>query len=230
MTISSIRVILVSFGSILISAPALVKNKLLQAFTRTKYKFITQSFLLPNNQSDKFMSRKWLPQFDLLRHEKTKLFITHCGANGLQEALVAVVPILCIPLFGDQLQNAVAVARNGYGLKLDIKLFTIQELVSAIEEVVTNPSYKSKVEKASAIFQSERVPPIEEAAYWINHVLKFGGDHLRSYAQDIPLWKYLGLDIIAFCLLLWHVVYLVITLLRCCLSNCCGSKKKLKNE
>ncbi|XP_028396856.1 UDP-glucuronosyltransferase 1-7C-like [Dendronephthya gigantea] len=224
-------VVLVSFGSILSSMPAQVKDKLLQAFVRTKYKFITQSFLQPNNQSDKFISRKWLPQFDLLRHQKTMLFITHCGANGLQEALTAGVPIIGFPVFGDQIQNAVSMEKNGFGLKLDIKIFSVDELVSAIEEVVTNPSYKSKVEKVSAIFQSERVPPIEEAAYWINHVLKFGGDHLRSYAQDIPLWKYLGLDIIAFCLLLWHVVvYLVVTLLRCCLSRCCGSKKKLKDE
>ncbi|XP_028396860.1 UDP-glucuronosyltransferase 1-9-like isoform X1 [Dendronephthya gigantea] len=224
-------VVLVSFGSVLSSMPAQVKDKLLQAFGQTKYKFITQSSLQQKNQSDKFMSRKWLPQFDLLRHKKTKLFITHCGANGLQEALTAGVPIIGFPVFGDQPYNAVNMEKNGFGLKLDIKSFSVDELVSAIEEVVTNPSYKSKVEKASAIFQSERVPPIEEAAYWINHVLKFGGDHLRSYAQDIPLWKYLGLDIIAFCLFLWHVVvYLVITLLRCCLSRCCGSKQKLKDE
>ncbi|XP_028396857.1 UDP-glucuronosyltransferase 1-9-like [Dendronephthya gigantea] len=225
-------IVLVSFGSVVLNfMPAQIKDKLLQAFTRTKYKFIIQSSLQQKNQSHKFISRKWLPQFDLLRHKKTKLFITHCGSNGVTEAVTAGVPIIGFPLFADQPYNAVSMQKNGFGLKLEIKLFSVDELVSAIEEVVTNPSYKSKVEKASAIFQSERVPPIEEAAYWINHVLKFGGDHLRSYAQDIPLWKYLGLDIIAFCLFLWHVVvYLVITLLRCCLSRCCGSKQKVKDE
>ena len=144
--------------------PAQVKDKLLHdAFEQTKYKFIIQSFLQPNNQSDQFMSRIWLLQFDLLRHQKTKLFITHCGSNGLQETLIAGVPIIGFPVFADQLKNAVSMEKNGFGLKLNIRSFSVDELVSAIEEVITNPSDKSKVEKASAIFQSERLPPIEEA-------------------------------------------------------------------
>ncbi|CAB4013946.1 2-hydroxyacylsphingosine 1-beta-galactosyltransferase-like [Paramuricea clavata] len=224
-------VVIVSFGSVL-NLPSQVKEKLLSAFQQTKYKFIMRTAdIQHNNRSDKFMFRKWLPQYDLLRHHKTKLFISHCGSNGLQEALFAGVPILGFPIIGDQPNNAGKIIRKVYGLKLDLKSFSVQELVSAINEVTTNPKYKANVEKASAILKSERVPPIEEAAFWINHVLKFGGAHLRSYAQDIPLWKYLGLDIIAFCLLIWHVfVFLIIITLKYCLSRCCMSKQKLKDE
>jgi glucuronosyltransferase len=224
-------IIIVSFGTVLASVPPQVKDNFLAAFEQTKYKFIIQSALPQNNQSDKFMFRKWLPQYDLLCHQKTKLFITHCGANSIQEALIARVPIIGFPVFADQPHNAGILVRKGYGLKLDLRSFSVQELVSAIEEVTVNPSYKAKVEKASAILKSERVPPIEEAAFWINHVLTFGGDHLRSYAQDIPLWKYFGLDIIAFFFILWHVfVYLLIILFKCCFSHCCGRKEKLKDE
>ena len=224
-------VIIVAFGSILISTPNYVIDKLLAAFQQTKYKFIIQGSVQHGNQSDKFMVRKWLPQYDLLSHQKTKLFITHCGSNGLQEALIAGVPIIGFPVFGDQITYAGKIVRKGFGLKLDLKSFSVQELVSAIEEVTTDPSYKAKVEKASAILKSERVPPIEEAAFWINHVLTFGGEHLRSYAQDIPLWKYLGLDIIAFVLLIWHVfVFLLIILLKTCFVRCCGRKQKLEHQ
>ena len=224
-------VIIVAFGSILASTPTRVIDKLLAAFEQTKYKFIIQGSVQHGNQSDKFMFRKWLPQFDLLCHQKTKLFITHCGSNGLQEALIAGVPIIGFPVFVDQPHNAGKMVRKGFGLKLDLKSFSVQELVSAIEEVTTNPSYKAKVGKASAILKSERVPAIEEAAFWINHVLTFGGEHLRSYAQDIPLWKYLGLDIIAFFLLIWHVfVFLLIILLKNCCVRCCGRKQKLKHQ
>ena len=224
-------VIIVAFGSVLASTPTHVIDKLLAAFEQTKYKFIIQGSVQHGNQSDKFMFRKWLPQFDLLSHQKTKLFITHCGSNGLQEALIAGVPIIGFPVFVDQPHNAGKIVRKGFGLKLDLKSFSVQELVSAIEEVTTNPSYKAKVGKASAILKCERVPAIEEAAFWINHVLTFGGEHLRSYAQDIPLWKYLGLDIIVFFLLIWHVfVFLLIILLKNCFVRCCGRKQKLKHQ
>ncbi len=92
-------VIIVAFGSVLASTPTHVIDKLLAAFEQTKYKFIIQGSVQHGNQSDKFMFRKWLPQFDLLSHQKTKLFITHCGSNGLQEALIAGVPIIGFPVF-----------------------------------------------------------------------------------------------------------------------------------
>ena len=223
-------VVVVTFGSIL-TLPSEIKIKLLTAFKLTKYKYIIQDSSEKNNNSDKFMFKAWLPQFDLLRHENTKLFISHCGSNSLQESLVAGVPIVGFPMVGDQPNNAGKVVRKGFGLKLELKSFSVQELVAAIDEVITNSSYKAKVQKASAILKSERVPPIEEAAYWINHVLMFGGEHLRSYAQDIPLWKYLGLDIIAFFFLLWHVfLYLFMSLVKCCFSWCRRKAQKQKEE
>ena len=223
-------VVVVSFGTVLTSVPSQVMDKLLTAFKETAYKFIIQSSAL-QNKSDKFLFRKWLPQFDLLCHKKTKLFITHCGSNGLQEALIAGVPIIGFPIFADQPHNAGKVVRKGFGLKLSLRSFSVEELVLSIKEVTTNSSFKANVEKASAILKAEQVPPVEEAAFWINHILSFGGDHLRSYAQDIPMWKYLGLDIIAFFLVLWHIfVYLFIILLKCCLSHCFKSKQKLKGE
>ena len=223
-------VVIVTFGSVL-HLPSETKMKLLTAFKLTKYKYIIRDSLQKNNHSNKFMFGTWLPQSDLLRHEKTKLFISHCGSNGLQESLFAGVPIIGFPIFGDQPNNAGKVVRKGFGLKLELKSFSVQELVAAINEVITNPSYKAKVQKASEIMKSERVPPIEEAAYWINHVLMFGGEHLRSYVQDIPLWKYLGLDIIAFFFLLWHVfLYLFISLVKYCLSCCRRKTQKQKDE
>ena len=227
-------IVVVTFGSRLASMPIQALDKFLLAAVQTKFKFIIQGSRPKDTKQSagKFMFHKWVPQFDLLRHPKTKLFITHCGSNGLQEALIAGVPIIGFPVFNDQPNNAGKIVRKGYGLKLDLKSFTVQELVSAIEEVTTNSSYETKVEKASAILKSERVPPIEEAAFWINHVLTFGGEHLRSYAQDIPLWKYLGLDIIVFCLLLCHVlVYLFMRIIKSCFVCCCGrNHQKLKYQ
>ena len=224
-------VIVVAFGSVLESIPAEVMTKFLEAFEQTQYKYILQVSSPNKKQSNKFMFRPWLPQYDLLSNEKTKLLVTHCGLNSLHEAMLAGVPMLGFPIFADQLQNAGKLVRKGFGVRLDLRSFKVEELVSAINEVVTNRSYKDNVQKASAILKSERLTSVEEAAFWINHVLSFGGDHLRSYAQDIPLWKYLGLDIFAFCLLLWHVfLFLVINLMRFLCYHFFGQKKKHKKD
>ena len=149
-------VVIVSFGSI-VTLPSETKMKLLTAFKMTKYRYIIRDFLQKNNNSDKFMFGTWLPQFDLLRHENSKLLISHCGLNSLQESLFAGVPIIGFPIFADQPSNAGKVVRKGFVLKLELKSFSVQELAAAIDEVITNPSYKAKVEKASEIMKSERV-------------------------------------------------------------------------
>jgi glucuronosyltransferase len=40
----------------------------------------------------------WLPQREILNHQKTKLFITHCGANGVIEGMYYGVAMLGFPL------------------------------------------------------------------------------------------------------------------------------------
>ncbi len=50
----------------------------------------------PSNVPNNVLLLKWMPQQDLLSHPKTKLFITHCGANSQFEALYHTVPMLGI--------------------------------------------------------------------------------------------------------------------------------------
>jgi len=51
------------------------------------------------------MIRKWLPQSDILAHKNVVLFITHGGLFGTQEGLYRGVPMLFIPLYGDQVNK-----------------------------------------------------------------------------------------------------------------------------
>ncbi len=46
----------------------------------------------------------------------------------------------------------------------------------------------------------------ERATYWIEHVLKYEGDHLHSYALDMPWYQYPMLDILFFVLAMFLVV------------------------
>lgn len=52
---------------------------------------------------------KWAPQNDVLGHSATAAFVTQAGINSIQEAAYHAVPVVCVPLVGDQLGNAVMV-------------------------------------------------------------------------------------------------------------------------
>ena len=224
-------VVIVSFGSILQSLPPVIVDKILEAFKKTKYNFVIRHPILNSSDQDKILFSNWLPQYDLLCHKNTILFITHCGSNGQQESILAGVPMIGFPLFADQPYNAGRMVRKGFGLRLDLRSFSVEKLVSTIEEVITNPEYKLHAQKAAAIIKSQRVPPVEEAAFWINHVLTFGGDHLRSFGQDIPLWQYLCLDVLVVCLLVCHILgFIFIKMLCFCISRCFKKKEKIKEQ
>lgn len=82
----------------------------------------------------------WLPQRQLLLQPRTLAFITHGGMNSLVEASWAGVPMLQVPLFGDQLRNAQNAHKRGIALLLEKPdLLDKARLVSAIEELIEDP-------------------------------------------------------------------------------------------
>ena len=46
----------------------------------------------------------WAPQNDLLGHPQMLAFLTHCGRHSIEEAAFHGVPVLMMPLFGDQME------------------------------------------------------------------------------------------------------------------------------
>ncbi|KAJ6792363.1 UDP-glycosyltransferase 72B1 [Iris pallida] len=49
----------------------------------------------------------WAPQIEILKHESTGGFLTHCGWNSTLESVVYGVPMIAWPLYAEQKQNAV---------------------------------------------------------------------------------------------------------------------------
>ncbi|KAL3111291.1 hypothetical protein niasHT_013333 [Heterodera trifolii] len=80
-----------------------------------------------------------------------KLFITHGGLNSVIEAVKFGVPLLLFPFFGDQYNNAEAMAARGVAKVLDIRSKTLEkELAEALNEIFANYSmYKQKTEELS---------------------------------------------------------------------------------
>jgi len=215
--------ILVTFGSLVSSIPPHIVDKFCSAFGRLDgYRVIWRldnenNLKLPDN----VMAAQWLPQSDILAHPSVKLFITHCGTNGQYEAVYHGVPMIGFPAFGDQFHNARRLDHKGYGLSMNIYDFTDDQLLDNVHAILGDKSYKERVVKASEIYRSQAQSPVERATFWIEHVCRFGGDHLRSAGNDLPLYAYLMLDVLAFVVtLLLVLIYMLYTLLRFTVNKC----------
>jgi len=220
-------VILMTFGSyesVSSSVPAHMVEKFCSAFRRLDgYRVLWRL----NNKDDaelpdNVMISQWLPQNDILAHPNVKLFITHSGNNGQYEAVYNAIPMIGFHLIFDQFYNAKRLDHKGYGLSMDLHDFTADQLLDNIREILGDKSYKERIVKASEIFRSQPQSPVERATFWIEHVCRFGGDHLRSAGNDLPLYSYLMLDILAFLLIVFHIlVYLLYKLLKLIVNKCC---------
>ena len=108
------------------------------------------------------------PQLALL--ERASLCITHAGLNTTLEALSAGVPLVGIPITNDQPGVAARIAFTGTGLVVPIQELSVERLRSAVDQVLTEPSYK---EKAEALQKAIReADGLKKAAQIIDRVLR----------------------------------------------------------
>jgi phosphoglucomutase len=133
-------------------------------------------------------------------------------------------------LFAEQARNCQKAVDRGFGLELNFHNFTVQDLVESISEILKNQKYFTAIKKYSSIMRSDPMTGREKAAYWIDHVVKFGGKHLRSAAMDMPLYQFLMLDIIAvFIVLFMIILFMTLLLINCTVRGvlrCCSKKNK----
>jgi len=205
--------ILATFGSVAAYFPKEVIVKFLQAFSRVKQTVIArltipEGVAVPKNVH----VLKWLPQNDILAHRQMKLLITHCGCHSQDEALYHGVPMLGFPLFAEQPYNCKRAHAKGFGLTMNIHNFTSEELFNNIREMTNNKTYSDNIKRSSAILRDEPMIGPNKSAHWIEHVIKYGSSHLRSPAMDLPLYRFLMLDILAIIFIIVSVLVAIICL------------------
>jgi UDP:flavonoid glycosyltransferase YjiC (YdhE family) len=88
---------------------------------------------------DNVFTKKWWPQADILGHPNVKVFITHGGLLGTTEAIYHGVPIIGIPIYGDQELNMARAQYAGYGLTVSYQNLTQESLTWALREVINDP-------------------------------------------------------------------------------------------
>lgn len=66
------------------------------------------------------------------------MFITQGGLQSTDEAIIAGVPLICMPMLGDQWYNAEQYVRLKIGLNLDMAVLTEERLKEAIDTILGN--------------------------------------------------------------------------------------------
>uniref|UniRef100_A0A0P6IXV4 UDP-glucuronosyltransferase n=1 Tax=Heterocephalus glaber TaxID=10181 RepID=A0A0P6IXV4_HETGA len=175
---------------------------------------------------------KWLPQNDLLGHPKTRAFVTHGGANGVYEAIYHGIPMVGIPLFGEQHDNIAYMKAKGAAVKVEFITLSSTELLNALETVLNNPVYKENAMWLSTIHHDQPMKPLERAVFWIEFVMRHkGAKHLRPLAQNLTWYQYHSLDVIGFLLAcVTTITFLVIKSFLFCSQKFVKMGKKQKRE
>ncbi|XP_056610192.1 UDP-glucuronosyltransferase 1A5-like isoform X4 [Triplophysa dalaica] len=175
---------------------------------------------------------KWLPQNDLLGHPKVKAFITHGGSHGIYEGICNGVPMVMLPLFGDQGDNVQRLVSRGVAESLSIYDLSTEKLLVALKKVITEKRYKENMTKLSAIHRDRPIEPLDLAVFWTEFVMRHkGAEHLKPAAHELNWIQYHSLDVIGF-LLLILVTVIFVTVKSCmfCFRKCFRKTQKKKKE
>ncbi|KAG7207212.1 hypothetical protein KM043_008890 [Ampulex compressa] len=171
---------------------------------------------LPKN----VMTQTWFPQISVLEHPNVKAFITHGGLMSSIEAIHHGVPLIGVPLFGDQHTNIMNLASKNVAVSLgSVDELTEEKLTDAINTVLRNASFQESIQKLSKLFSDRLVKPIDAAAYWVEYVVKHK-NILRSPAIRLSWWQRNLIDVYGFVLLVVTLVLGAVLLLLCKLKNC----------
>jgi UDP:flavonoid glycosyltransferase YjiC (YdhE family) len=111
---------------------------------------------------------EFLPQISII--PKVDLVITHGGNNTTTESVHFGKPMIVLPLFWDQYDNAQRVHEKGHGIRLATYAFKDEELTGAIDKLLNDSALLSKLNKIGEAVRSRK--GIEEAATKIEALAK----------------------------------------------------------
>jgi len=113
---------------------------------------------------------EFLPQTEIL--PKVDLVITHGGNNTVTESLYFGKPMVVLPIFWDQHDNAQRIDETGFGVRLDTYRHSGEELTGAIERLLGDEALAGRLAHTSKRLQS--TPGTEKAADLIEQVVQRG--------------------------------------------------------
>ncbi|UOQ44955.1 glycosyl transferase [Halobacillus salinarum] len=100
---------------------------------------------------DNFFVHNYVPQLEVL--EQADVFFTHGGMNSSSEGLYYGVPLVVLPVRGDQPIIAKRIEELEAGFKLDREKVTADQLKTSANRILNEPRYKENSEKVGESLQ-----------------------------------------------------------------------------
>jgi MGT family glycosyltransferase len=142
-----------SLGS-LGSADVGLMKRLVDVLSATPHRYIvskgprSDEFDLPDNM----WGRARLPQTSII--PECDLVITHGGNNTTTESFHFGKPMIVLPLFWDQYDNAQRVDELGYGVRLDTYAFADEDLRGAVGRLLGDAGLHKRLDRESATIRA----------------------------------------------------------------------------
>lgn len=230
-------VIYISWGSMIRpeTLPEDKRNAILAALGTLKQRVIWKwgNDTLPNQPSNVYI-RKWLPQREILCHPKVRVFMSHGGLLGSSETTYCGVPVIATPMFGDQYNNAAALAHRGMGVVLPYEQITKDSVMEALQKAL-EPATMESAKRVSYSYRNRPQSAVETAVWWCEHVVATGGLPLaKSHSTEMPWYSYqmVDLQIVIYSFLTVYVSCWVWLFKRVCCRGVSGfpDEKKVKTN
>jgi UDP:flavonoid glycosyltransferase YjiC (YdhE family) len=162
-----------SLGS-LGSADVDLMRRLVEVLAGTPYRYIVskgpQHALI--DLADNMWGQEFLPQTTIL--PLVDLVITHGGNNTVTECLHFGKPMVVLPLFWDQYDNAQRVHERGFGVRLSTYTFEPAELTGAIDRVLGGATGTGRSAAAAVAARLQGSPGTVAAADLIERLAREG--------------------------------------------------------
>ncbi|QED40646.1 EGT [Chrysodeixis includens nucleopolyhedrovirus] len=193
-------VVYVSFGSGIVTTDMDVefRDMFLQVFASLpynvlwKYDDIIPISKLPTN----VFTQAWFDQFEVLKHPNVKAFVTQGGVQSTDEAIEALVPVIGLPMMGDQAFNANKYTELGIGRALNTHTVNAKQLIEAIVDVAESSNYRKKLLQLRHFIRHQAISPLQKAIWYTEHVItNKGKTMLKTKAANVSYSDYVMLNL-----------------------------------